>query len=291
MPGNARTLAEQKVPLATSFAVVLAPLPAILVGGWIAEAHGVSKSAYLPNLLALVLGVVFFVLLRRASLETSAARLPTIAAILVLATLFAPGLEGVHRWLPLGPLRLHASSAFVPWAFVGLLSSSSKTLRRTWVLLATIQAIHVLQPDAGQASALAAGAAPLLLSSRRKNPGAVLVALVLVSLAAVTWLRRDPLPPVDHVERILFLAFAKGPSGVAMVVFGASVLLVPFVLRTSSRDVGAALVLYLAAAFVVTFFGNFPVPVFGAGAGPVLGWYALLSVYRARHSLDPVRLS
>lgn len=284
MPGNARTLAEQKVRLARSFTVFFLPLPAILGGGWIAEAHGVSKSAYLPNLIALVLGGVFFVLLRRASLETLAARLPTIAAILVLATLFAPGLEGVHRWLPLGPLRLHASSAFVPWVLVGLLSTSRTTLRRTWVLLATIQAIHVLQPDAGQASALAAGAAPLLLSSRRKNPGAVLVALVLVSLAAVTWLRRDPLPPVDHVERILFLAFAKGTLGVAMVVLGASALLVPFVRRTSSREARVALVLYLVAAFFVTFFGNFPVPVFGAGAGAVLGWCALLSVHRARQS-------
>lgn len=292
MPGNARTLTEQKVPPATSFAVLLAPLPAILVGGWIAKGHGVSNSAYLPNLLGLVVGVALFVLLCRASLETLAARLPTIAAALVLGTLLAPGLEGVHRWLPLGSLHVHASSAFVPWAFVGLLSSSRTTLRRTWILLTTIQVIHLLQPDAGQATALAAGTLPPLLSSRRKTRGAVLVALVLVSLAAVTWLRRDPLPPVEHVERILLLAFAKGPSGLAMVVVGASALLVPFVPSTkTSRDVGAALVLYLAAAFVVTFFGNFPVPVFGAGAGPVLGWYALLSVHRARRSLDLVRRS
>lgn len=273
-----------KAPSGQSSAYVLSSLPAILVGVRIAGGYGVSPGAYGPNVVGLVMGAVVLLLVRRVAFESLAARAPAVATLAVLATLFAPGLEGVHRWLPLGPLRLHASSAFVPWVFVGLLSTSRTTLRRTWVLLATIQAIHVLQPDAGQASALAAGAAPLLLSSRRKNPGAVLVALVLVSLAAVTWLRRDPLPPVDHVERILFLAFAKGPFGVAMVVLGASALLVPFVRRTSSREARVALVLYLVAAFVVTFFGNFPVPVFGAGAGAVLGWCALLSVHRARQS-------
>lgn len=45
-----------------------------------------------------------------------------------------------------------------------------------------------------------------------------------------------------------------------------------------ARATGFALLLYLLASFIVTFIGNFPVPVFGAGAGPVLGWYALLGI-------------
>jgi hypothetical protein len=71
---------------------------------------------------------------------------------------------------------------------------------------------------------------------------------------------------------------------IAVVLTGVGLLL-PFVVPTQTRlrsAVDQTLVCYLLASFVVTFVGNFPVPVFGAGAGPVLGWYALLSVYALR---------
>jgi hypothetical protein len=67
---------------------------------------------------------------------------------------------------------------------------------------------------------------------------------------------------------------------VAVVLTGGGLLL-PFVVPTETLLRGAvdqALACYFLASFVVPFVGNFPVPVFGAGAGPVLGWYALLSV-------------
>lgn len=258
-------------------------MPALLVGIRIAETCGVPAKAFAPNLIALVLGTLGFVLAGRATLESLARRMPPVAALAMLGTLLAPGLEGVHRWLPLGPLRLHVSSVVAPWVFFGLLSSSRETVRRSLVLLTTVQIVHFVQPDAGQATAFSAGALPLLLSSVRKCRSAGVVALGLVALAVATWFRSDPLPPVEHVERVLYLAAARGYLASGSVVVGATFLFVPFIVRTkTSSDIAAALVLYLSMAFGVTFFGNFPVPVFGAGAGPMLGWFALLSVSRAQ---------
>jgi hypothetical protein len=64
-----------------------------------------------------------------------------------------------------------------------------------------------------------------------------------------------------------------------------------FALRTRiamARRLGLAFALYLMALVGMTFFGNFPVPVMGAGAGPVLGWCAIVAVLALR---PPVRRS
>ncbi|MFP2961914.1 hypothetical protein ACLEPN_30035, partial [Myxococcus sp. 1LA] len=57
-------------------------------------------------------------------------------------------------------------------------------------------------------------------------------------------------------------------------VLALALLLVPTVpgLRAGG-DFAIGLAVYLAAVLCVPALGNFPVPVMGAGTGPVLGWY------------------
>ena len=43
---------------------------------------------------------------------------------------------------------------------------------------------------------------------------------------------------------------------------------------------------YLIAQFAVTEIGFFPVPVLGAGASPVIGWYLMAGLILARHLND-----
>ncbi|KFE71753.1 hypothetical protein DB31_0014 [Hyalangium minutum] len=38
---------------------------------------------------------------------------------------------------------------------------------------------------------------------------------------------------------------------------------------------------YFGGALAATELGNFPVPVLGAGAGHVLGWYSALGIFRS----------
>lgn len=261
---------------------LLAPIPAVAVGMAIAAAHQVHWSAYIPNLAALVVGVGIHAAVR--SRERVAAWIPSIAALAIFASLVGPDVDGVHRWLAIGGVRLNMSMALAPWILLGLAADEKRArlLGAAAVLVAAVT--HLAQPDAGQATALAVGVLPLALD-RRRMPTSIGVPLVLTTtvLAGAAWFAPDPIAPVDHVERILILGSSLGVLGVAAVAVAGVVLFVPLAvpIRERSRDAAAwARVGYLLATFVVTFVGHFPVPVFGAGAGPVLGWYALLAVRR-----------
>lgn len=91
----------------------------------------------------------------------------------------------------------------------------------------------------------------------------------------------DPLAPVDATERILRLVASNGPVWLGGAALAGIALFAPFAQSLGDRrtaSLGLAAALYLATSFAVTFVGNFPVPIFGAGAGPVLGWYAWLAL-------------
>jgi len=73
-------------------------------------------------------------------------------------TLLADGIEGVRRWYELGPVRLHPSALVCP----ALLVAAARRLRErpgsVHALLLSVQLVHALQPDAGQATAFGLGA-------------------------------------------------------------------------------------------------------------------------------------
>jgi len=247
---------------------LLAPLPAIAVGAALAARHGVGPAAFLPNLAAAAAGAALAWAAGRR--EALPGWVPWLATLGIAATLLAPGLDGVHRWLPLGPLRLAASAALAPWLLAAVAGAPGPG---ALAALAVAQAVHLAQPDAAQATALAVGALPLLLG-RRTASGAAAAAL-LTGSAAVAWQPADSLQPVAHVEGILELAWRSGPPWFALAAGALALAFLP--LRRSP-----AAAAYLAAAVACTFGGAFPVPLLGAGAGPVLGWYGLLLVRERR---------
>jgi hypothetical protein len=270
--------------------VLLAPLPALGLGLLVATRHEVPWTAFLPNVLAVALGTLGAGLFLRAlprTRESMAKGLPVAAFLGIALTLLASGLEGVHRWLAIGPVRLNMSATLVPWLALGVVASSPGTRRLSLVLLGATQLIHFAQPDAAQATALAAGALPVLAGGTVVNRRiGIPAAAALWGVAAATWSRPDPLPALVHVEGILALTASSGAPWVLGAVIAGGVLLAPFVLAIRTRSsvasqVGAGFTLYLCTSVAATFFGAFPVPVFGAGAGPVLGWYAMASVLGA----------
>ncbi|PTL80315.1 hypothetical protein [Vitiosangium sp. GDMCC 1.1324] len=267
--------------------LLLAPLPAIVLGAAVADTLSVPIRVFALNLLALLLGGATSLALMRASLELRARVLrwlPWLAFLALLATLVFPGIEHVHRWLSLGPIRLHASAAFLPWVLGGLASSSERARANSLALALGAQLIHLAQPDAAQATALALGLLPLLWSGTlvRRGTGLALAGVFLM-LAAGSWTRADPLLAVDHVERVLVLAFSRGVLWTLAAGVAGALVFVPLILslrRTSTAPPGFGLsvTLYFTTTLGVTFLGNFPVPVMGAGAGPVLGWYAMVTL-------------
>jgi len=279
--------------------LLASPLPALLVGACVATRAGAPLSAFAPNLVAALLGagLAAAVAPRAGSLEALSRR--AIAggglALAALAATFAFGdLQGVHRWMSLGPMRLNASAALAPWLLAAawaFLERGRRGVARVAALAVAVAALHAAQPDAGQQTAIVAGLVVLLLvhPAARRLPGWALGLTALPALA-VTWSRPDPLAPVAHVEEVLVLGLSSGPAWAAATVGSALVLLAlpAWAALRAWSDAAApgatlvtALVVYLTATLLVPLAGAFPVPVMGAGAGPVLGWYAALGLVAA----------
>ncbi|MCA9524355.1 MAG: hypothetical protein KC609_25480, partial [Myxococcales bacterium] len=197
---------------------------------------GAPMSLVLVNIAAAALGVVLAAALA-ARAELLRRRLPAlafVASIAIATTLALPGAEGVHRWLGLGAVRLHAAAWLAPLILAGglHLRSAGRTLAAVLLLVGT-QAIHLAQPDAAQASALAIGWIAALAPNGRTGQRANELGLgaLLVALALVTWLRPDPLTAARFSEEVLRSAWrdaplwaALGAAALAWLVFAPSIL-------------------------------------------------------------------
>ncbi len=139
-----------------------------------------------------------------------------------------------------------------------------------------------LQPDAAQATAFAAGAAVLLLPRDRAEGYAWLRLVPLLALAGLSWLRKDPLAPVPHVEGIVGLAMEMGIGWGAAAVASLLLLPVPFFAarRTGDGRMGLAIGAYVLATILAPALGYFPVPVLGQGASPIIGYFVAIGLLR-----------
>lgn len=257
--------------------LALGILPSLLLGvAWMRET-GIPPFVYLQNVAAAVVGLTVAVYgLRRHATPGPGLAIAGVAIALLLATLVADGVQGVHRWIRIGPVTIHAASLSIPLVIAEL----DRMLRSARVAVAcgimlTMAAILALQPDASQATAFA-GAGVVLLAFHRRNRVAFATILALVALAGLSFLRRDPLAPVPHVEEIALRIAQQGAVWAAAVVIALILLLAPFVMRTASasRTGSLAVAAYLALAIAASYWGNFPVPVLGYGMSPIIGYFA-----------------
>jgi cell division protein FtsW (lipid II flippase) len=266
---------------------LLFPLPALAVGILVMRASGVPATAWGQNLAACVIGILLCVALARPRPSHRGDAGLLAAGVLALgflaATWLDPGVQGVHRWVMLGPVRVHAGALVLPLVLATLagLERAGRGGASTLLSLATALVL-VLQPDAAQATAFVAGAVVLLLP-RRPAEGRAWIRLVpLLALGGLSWLRRDPLAPVPQVEGIVGLAAELGTGwGVAA---AASLLLLPVPFLAARRPgdgrAGLALGTYVAVTILAAAVAHFPVPVLGQGASPIIGYFAAIGLLR-----------
>ncbi|HEY0016141.1 MAG TPA: hypothetical protein VGC13_07465 [Longimicrobium sp.] len=268
-------------PRAAALPYLLAPVPALVVGVLIMRMSDVPAVVWGQNLAAWAVGALLCLGFARPRASTSRGTGLAVVAVLTVAalaaTLLAPGVDGVHRWLPLGPVRLHTAAVLLPLLLVALQGLSRA---RGWWLSALVAlgvaAVLLLQPDAAQATAFAAAALVLLLPGAGRDPLRLAGMLALPVLAGLSWLRRDPLAPVPHVEEIVGLAAGLGAGWAVAAVVSLLVLPLPFLLaaRGVARQASLALGAYVAVTVLAAFVGVFPVPVMGYGVSPILGYFA-----------------
>jgi hypothetical protein len=127
----------------------------LIVGALVMRQHQVPTNRWGLNLVGgLISGAICAVFLARArgTMSKTTANISAILAAGVLAATFAmAGSMGVHRWMPLGPVTIHAGAICLPILIVevGALEAFSAKLGWWPMSLALAGAILLwLQPDA-----------------------------------------------------------------------------------------------------------------------------------------------
>lgn len=268
---------------------VCAPLPALIVGILAMRSLGVSTTAWAINVAATAFGLLLWFVSRRTPPVTRPATIALIAAAGIAAILlpFAEqGMMGVHRWITVAGLRLHASAIAAPLILWSVAAAASHRFRSALAIAATATAILALQPDAAQATSVAAACAVVLLCTSAKPAPGLPGVVLLLAVAAASFARPDPLPPVAHVEEIFAIVAAKGPGPAAMATLALLVLPLPFAAAWHRHRNPAALALgvYIALTVLAPAWGTFPVPVMGYGASPIVGYFIALAVSHASTS-------
>lgn len=255
-----------------------ASLAAVVVGAAVCAMSGVPSTLWMRNIAAWCVGALAAAILagRAGSGFLSAAVL--LAPIGLAATLLNPGLEGVHRWLVAGPVRLNAAMLLLPSLVVATAVLAERRPWWCWIPAFAGLAVLALQPDASQATALALAICAIAASLRSHAIRARwALALAALAVAAFSWSRRDPLEPVPEVEEVIALAGSHSPllAGLAVAVLvafaAAPVLATARAHRADVRRAGVALSVLFSAWITAPALGAFPVPLVGIGLSPILG--------------------
>lgn len=262
---------------------VCAPLPALILGVVAMRQLGVSTRAWSINLAATAVGMLIWALVRRLpppSRPATRAFLTAASLIAILLPFAAAGMLGVHRWIAVAGLRLHASAIVAPLIILAVAAAASRTTALPLAIGAAGVMILALQPDAAQATSLAAACAVVLVLAPMKPVRQLLSVVVLTAVSAVSFFRHDPLPPVAHVEGIFGVVSSGGVGWAVLATVALLLLAVPFFVawHRHRRVMALAAGVYVAMTILAPAWGTFPVPVMGFGASPILGYFLALAV-------------
>ncbi len=297
---NSRTrlIINRRTPT-RSLLMLLAPLPAVAVGVIVMKGNGVNPAIWgqqlAGGLILMLLSVVVGVARRPAPKPRPWARafVGSAALLLLVATLVQPGVEGVRRWVALGPLQLHAAFVAVPVLIIVLGSVVGDVPRRaSWTIpaaAAVAAGVLVLQPDASQAFAFAVAVFIVLFRRRHSHWSDWTAAAIVVGSAFLALSRPDPLDTVLHVEGIVGLAADAGTAWLIAAVLALALLPVPFLSEAARRDGGRggmALAAYFGIACIASFLAPYPVPILGFGLSPLLGYFVALGWFVADRPTD-----
>ena len=201
-------------------------------------------------------------------LDRRAARIAgaVLLVLFALPLLTGPSINGIERWLPVGPLTLHAGMLAVP--SLAVLAAREDKFGPPVLFLALLVAL--LQPDFASAFALTSGAIGIYQVTRDWRIGLVIIAGFFVAIAAAL---QGELPAVPFVERIVIDALATAPAWAALLGLSliGSVLLMTFATtrpRMERYPIGLSLFGFVLASLI----SNYPTPLAGHGAAAIIGF-------------------
>lgn len=266
--------------------ILLTPLAGIIFGACIAFDNHISLFKFASNIIAVILGIplALLTLQLRVPLQRHLTMLSFLALCLMVISLLSFGSAGVHRWVSIGSMCINISMVFGPLILYAISASLGHNNFLPIILTSSVLVIHVLQPDAGQGTAFACAAIVIFLLNNGAPFLMRIISIIVIGVGIMlVWHQPDSLPAVDEVEYILHLAIRIGGFGAIGIVFTMVFLLAPMLytlhyqrINSDNGILALAFIIYLIATFWVTELGNYPVPIIGAGASSVLGWYTMI---------------
>ncbi|WP_375291115.1 hypothetical protein [Qipengyuania sp.] len=201
--------------------------------------------------------------------------------LLFVPLLTGPAIDGVARWLPLGPVTLHAGMLMVPLLVVLL----GKEPEYAPALLSVALLAAFLQPDMATGAALMLAAFGLYDATKDWRYGAFAAVAFVISLVAAI---QGELPPQPFVERVIFLLARTDPVGA----LGLLVALVAsfFLMASAVPGPDASRKALAGSLFGFCFAGivsNYPSALIGYGAAPILGYGLALGYLCAKNRDGP----
>lgn len=187
-------------------------------------------------------------------------------ALLFVPLITGPHLNGIARWLPLGPFMLHAGALAFP--ALAVLAAREKDYVAPALLVALLAAFF--QPDASLGFAVVFAAIGLHDTMRDWQLGLV---VIVGFLASIMMALKGELPAQPYVERVLVDATMVNPLlGLALFVALAGGFVL--ILRTVPLDRHArfALAGSLFGFSLMAILSNYPSVLIGYGAAPILGY-------------------
>lgn len=207
-----------------------------------------------------------------------------IGAVLLLAAavFFAgAGTAGPHRWLRVGPVLLHPASLAGSIVLLALARARGDAV--SLVLAALTILLFGLGTDGAASVAFACGLTGLAIGDRARWRG--LLPLCVLAWALAWWglSRPDGLPAVPYVETILAHAYDAAPLLAVTDALALVLLPLPFLLAARephTRAAGCAVAGFWLGLTLAGVLANYPIPVIGYGASPVIGWLLALGAFR-----------
>lgn len=189
-------------------------------------------------------------------------------ALFALPLLTGPSMNGIARWLPIGPFILHAGMLTIP----ALAVLAARDDRLGPPALAAALLIALAQPDFASAFALIGGAIGAYQVRSDWRFGLVVIGGFFIAIAAAL---QGELPAVPFVERIIIDALPTAPLMAALIALSiaGAVLIMLFgtgLPRIARYPTGMTLFGFWLAALI----SNYPTPLAGYGAAAIIG-YAL----------------
>lgn len=267
-----------------NFVPLIIALPSVVIGAVAMYLNKISIGIWSQNIVALIIsGSISYLFLKekpKLSKRNSFGFIVPITIILLFLTFLDSGLDGVHRWVSIGPIKLNVASIMLPILIIELWRIL-KVLNWWYSMIITIlvSILLALQPDASQTTGFIFPMIILLLSKANKSVIRYSIISLISVIPIISWIFIDSLPPIDYVEEIVLMVKTLGIVWFMIGIGSLALLPLPFIIFPSKnyRLISMCLGLYFIIILISTLFGNFPVPLMGYGISPIIGYFIAIT--------------